>query len=79
MQTSQRSTIFAHRGEWFDNDSYNSGQTEFIPIRKYGMNYKNLLTKIDMHLKKPKDGYLYDIDALVMSPQVTKALNEDYR
>ncbi|KAL6575452.1 hypothetical protein OROMI_012737 [Orobanche minor] len=54
-----------HGGEWSDDNKYEGGSRELIPIPPGGISLKDLVAKIEMRLMKPRDGYVYEIDALI--------------
>ncbi|KAL6564603.1 hypothetical protein OROMI_016053 [Orobanche minor] len=54
-----------HGGEWCDDNKYEGGRRELIPIPPGGISLKDLVAKIEMRLMKPRDGYVYEIDALI--------------
>ncbi|KAL6529937.1 hypothetical protein OROMI_028582 [Orobanche minor] len=54
-----------HGGEWSDDNKYEGGRRELIPIPPGGISLKDLVAKIEMRLMKPRDGYVYEIDALI--------------
>ncbi|KAL6549489.1 hypothetical protein OROHE_008606 [Orobanche hederae] len=54
-----------HGGEWSDDNKYEGGRRELIPIPPGGISLKDLVAKIEMRLMKPRDGYMYEIDALI--------------
>ncbi|KAL6576586.1 hypothetical protein OROMI_010862 [Orobanche minor] len=54
-----------HGGEWSDDNKYEGGRRELIPIPPGGISLKDLVAKIEMRLIKPRDGYVYEIDALI--------------
>ncbi|KAL6574954.1 hypothetical protein OROMI_012239 [Orobanche minor] len=54
-----------HGGEWSDDNKYEGGRRELIPIPPVGISLKDLVAKIEMRLMKPRDGYVYEIDALI--------------
>ncbi|KAL6587636.1 hypothetical protein OROMI_000614 [Orobanche minor] len=54
-----------HGREWSDDNKYEGGRRELIPIPPGGISLKDLVAKIEMRLMKPRDGYVYEIDALI--------------
>ncbi|KAL6551055.1 hypothetical protein OROMI_021543 [Orobanche minor] len=54
-----------HGGEWSDDNKYEGGRRELIPIPPGGISLKKFVAKIEMRLMKPRDGYVYEIDALI--------------
>ncbi|KAL6576852.1 hypothetical protein OROMI_011128 [Orobanche minor] len=54
-----------HGGEWSDDNKYEGGRRELIPIPPGGISLKDLVAKIEMRLMKPREGYVYEIDALI--------------
>ncbi|KAL6514985.1 hypothetical protein OROGR_020564 [Orobanche gracilis] len=54
-----------HGGEWSDDNKYEGGRRELIPIPPGGISLQDLVAKIEMRLMKPRDGYVYEIDALI--------------
>ncbi|KAL6550419.1 hypothetical protein OROMI_020907 [Orobanche minor] len=54
-----------HGGEWSDDNKYEGERRELIPIPPGGISLKDLVAKIEMRLMKPRDGYVYEIDALI--------------
>ncbi|KAL6563152.1 hypothetical protein OROHE_005739 [Orobanche hederae] len=54
-----------HGGEWSDDNKYEGGRRELIPLPPGGISLKDLVAKIEMRLMKPRDGYMYEIDALI--------------
>ncbi|KAL6564606.1 hypothetical protein OROMI_016056 [Orobanche minor] len=54
-----------HGGEWCDDNKYEGGRRELIPIPPGGISLKDLVAKIEMRLMKPRDGYVYEINALI--------------
>ncbi|KAL6550042.1 hypothetical protein OROMI_020530 [Orobanche minor] len=63
-----------HGGEWSDDNMYEGGRRELIPIPPGGINLKDLVAKIEMRLMKPRDGYVYEIDALINDDESTDEL-----
>ncbi|KAL6494483.1 hypothetical protein OROGR_031283 [Orobanche gracilis] len=54
-----------HGGEWSDDNKYEGGRRELILIPPGGISLQDLVAKIEMRLMKPRDGYVYEIDALI--------------
>ncbi|KAL6583922.1 hypothetical protein OROMI_003211 [Orobanche minor] len=52
-------------GEWSDDNKYEGGRRELIHIPPGDISLKDLVAKIEMRLMKPRDGYVYEIDALI--------------
>lgn len=56
--------IVVHGGSWWNN-MYKGRTNEYIPMPPSGISYRDLLTKLEVRLKKDKSGYTFDIYALV--------------
>ncbi|KAL6578553.1 hypothetical protein OROMI_008769 [Orobanche minor] len=66
-----------HGGEWSDDNKYEGGRRELIPIPPGGISLKDLVAKIEMRLMKPRDGYVYEIDALINDDESIKGDSTD--
>ncbi|KAL6557645.1 hypothetical protein OROMI_017995 [Orobanche minor] len=60
--------IVAHGGEWNEN-IYEGGRKEYIPIPPTRITFDQFLSKLEVRLKKDRSMYVFDVDALVMSPE----------
>ncbi|KAL6502308.1 hypothetical protein OROHE_024586 [Orobanche hederae] len=60
--------IVAHGEEWNEN-IYEGGRKEYIPIPPSRITYDQFLSKLEVRLKIDKSMYIFDVDALVMPPE----------
>lgn len=58
------SVIVVHGGSWNDN-IYEGGRRDFIPIPSNGISFEELLSKVEVRLKKDGTTNVFDIDALI--------------
>lgn len=58
--------IVLHGGTW-KNNTYDGGMKDYIPVPRGGISYNDLLSKLEVRLKKDKNTHTFDIDAMVNS------------
>lgn len=64
LQALPSSVFVVHGGTWNYN-KYEGGIKDFIPIPQSGITFEELLGKIEVRLKKDRNTYVFDIDALI--------------
>lgn len=58
------SVIVLHGGSW-NNNVYEGGTKDYIPLPDIGISYNTLLSKIHIRMKKDMSTHTFDIDAIV--------------